>query len=108
MSRFAWTFRTAIPIRKLDLVSDAVGGRRSAHQVSFHRQDKGEIVAIFGVRCTGDERCIELVAPGKLMDRLQVDGGNEVEVAMSTASQDASQQRAHAPQRPLSRSWEAR
>ena len=38
-----------------------------------------------------DERCIELVAPVKLMDRLQVDEGSEIEVAMSTASQGTSQ-----------------
>ena len=32
-----------------------------------------------------DERCVELVAPAKLMDRLQIDEGSEVEVAMSAS-----------------------
>ena len=32
-----------------------------------------------------DERCIELVAPVKLMDRLQMDEGSEVDVAVSSA-----------------------
>ena len=34
----------------------------------------------------GTERCIELVAPVKLMDNLQIDEGSEVEVAVSAAS----------------------
>ena len=33
-----------------------------------------------------DKRCVELVAPVKLMDRLQIDEGSEVEVAVSSAS----------------------
>ena len=33
-----------------------------------------------------DERCVELVAPVKLMDRPQIDEGSEVEVAVSSAS----------------------
>ena len=33
-----------------------------------------------------DERCMELVAPVKLMDRLQIDEGSQVEVAVSSAS----------------------
>ena len=33
-----------------------------------------------------NERCMELVAPVKLMDRLQIDDGSEVEVAVSSAS----------------------
>ena len=32
-----------------------------------------------------DERCVELVAPVKLMDRLQIDEGCEVEVTMSAS-----------------------
>ena len=33
-----------------------------------------------------DKRCLELVAPVKLMDRLHVDEGRQVEVAVSSAS----------------------
>ena len=33
-----------------------------------------------------DERCVELVAPVKLMDHLQIGEGSEVEVAVSPAS----------------------
>ena len=33
-----------------------------------------------------DKRCVELVAPVKLMDRLQIDKCSEVEVAVSSAS----------------------
>ena len=33
-----------------------------------------------------DERSMELVAPVKLMDRLQIDEGSEVEVVVSSAS----------------------
>ena len=33
-----------------------------------------------------DERCMELVAPVKLMDRLQINEGSEVEVAVSSTS----------------------
>ena len=32
-----------------------------------------------------DERCVELVAPVKLMDNLQIDEGSEVEVVVSAA-----------------------
>ena len=32
-----------------------------------------------------DDRCVELVAPVKLIDRLQIDEGSEVEVAVSPA-----------------------
>ena len=33
-----------------------------------------------------DKRCMELVAPVKLMDRLQIDEGSQVKVAVSSAS----------------------
>ena len=55
-----------------------------------------------------DERCMELVAPVKLMDRLQIDERSEVEVAVSSASRGTPQQGTHAPEWPLPRSCGAR
>ena len=42
-----------------------------------------------------DKTCLELVAPVKLMDRLQIDEGNEVKVAVSSASGGTHQQGAY-------------
>ena len=55
-----------------------------------------------------DKRCVELVAPVKLMDRLQIDEGSEVEVAVYSASGGTPQLGTHAPEWLLPRSCGAR